>query len=429
MNLEQMNTYQHTINKEVSLSGIGLHTGQNITIALKPAPPNTGIVFIKDDVKIPAKLCYVSSSYRGISLKKDGTEIRTIEHLLGSLSFFFITNLFIELNGPEIPIMDGSSLPFALLIKSAGIKKQDGRMKYLSFTSPVEIKEDGRSISILPYNGFKVSYTISFSHPVVKEQSLELEIDETSFIKEIAPARTFGFLDEVNSLRQAGLIKGGSLENAIVVSDDEIINEPLRYEDEFVRHKILDLIGDLSLLGIPLKGHIIANCSGHSLNIKLARRIEEMVKKNEGIVIGEGRMDIKEILGIIPHRYPFLLIDRILEIEPAKRVVGIKNVTMNEEFFQGHFPGNPVMPGVLVIEAMAQTAGVLLLSEEENRGKLVYLAGLDNVRFRKPVIPGDQIRFEAIPVKIRKKVGMVEVKGWVDGELVAEATLLFSLGV
>ncbi|MEW6680136.1 MAG: UDP-3-O-acyl-N-acetylglucosamine deacetylase [bacterium] len=423
------NLTQNTINKEVSLSGIGLHTGQNITIALKPAPPNTGIVFIKDDVEIPAKLCYVSSSYREISLKKDGREIRTIEHLLGSLFSFSITNLFIEVNGSEIPIMDGSSLPFALLIKSAGIKKQEGRMKYLSFTGPVEIKEDGRSISILPYNGFKVSYTISFSHPVVKKQSLELKIDETSFIKEIAPARTFGFLDEVNSLRQAGLIKGGSLENAIVVSDDEIINKPLRYEDEFVRHKILDLIGDLFLLGIPLKGHIIANCSGHSLNIKLARRIEEMLKKNEGIVIGEGRMDIKEILGIIPHRYPFLLIDRILEIEPGKRVVGIKNVTMNEEFFQGHFPGNPVMPGVLIIEAMAQTAGVLLLLEEENRGKLVYLAGLDNVRFRKPVIPGDQIRFEAIPVKIRKKVGMVEVKGWVDSELVAEATLLFSLGV
>ncbi|MEW6482368.1 MAG: UDP-3-O-acyl-N-acetylglucosamine deacetylase [bacterium] len=423
------NLTQNTINKEVSLSGIGLHTGQNITIALKPAPPNTGIVFIKDDVEIPAKLCYVSSSYREISLKKDGTEIKTIEHLLGSLSSFSITNLFIEVNGSEIPIMDGSSLPFALLIKSAGIKKQEGRMKYLSFTGPVEIKEDGRSISILPYNGFKVSYTISFSHPGVKKQSLELKLDETSFIKEIAPARTFGFLDEVNSLRQAGLIKGGSLENAIVLSDDEIINKPLRYEDEFVRHKILDLIGDLFLLGIPLKGHIIANCSGHSLNIKLARRIEEMLKKNEGIVIGEGRMDIKEILGIIPHRYPFLLIDRILEIEPAKRVVGIKNVTMNEEFFQGHFPGNPVMPGVLIIEAMAQTAGVLLLLEEKNRGKLVYLAGLDNVRFRKPVIPGDQIRFEAIPVKIRKKVGMVEVKGWVDSELAAEATLLFSLGV
>ncbi|MEW6103353.1 MAG: UDP-3-O-acyl-N-acetylglucosamine deacetylase [bacterium] len=422
------NLTQNTINREVSISGIGLHTGKDITAFLKPAPPDTGIVFIMDNVRIPAKLMFISSSYREISLKKDGVEIRTIEHLLASLSSFSITNLFIELTGSEIPIMDGSCLPFVELIKSAGIKKQSARVKCLSFAGPVEIKEDGRFISILPYDGFKVSYTISFDHPIVKEQSLEIDIDKDSFVNDIAPARTFGFLEEVDNLRKAGLIKGGSLENAIVVSDNEIINKPLRYEDEFVRHKILDLIGDISLLGIPLKGHIIANCSGHSLNIKLARRIDEMMKNKEVIVIGEGGMDIKEILEIIPHRYPFLLVDRILEIEQAKRVVGIKNVTMNEEFFQGHFPGNPVMPGVLIIEAMAQTAGVLLLSEEENRGKLVYLAGLDNVRFRKPVIPGDQIRFEIIPVKIRKKVGIVEGKAYVEGELVAEATLFFSLG-
>ncbi len=420
---------QNTINKGVSISGIGLHTGEMITATFKPAPLNTGIVFIRDNVRVEALLCYISSSYREISLKKDNVEIRTIEHLLAALSSLSITNLFIELTGPELPIMDGSSLPYVELIKIAGIKPQNGKIRYISFASSIEIKEDGRSISIFPYNGLKVSYTISFEHPMIKNQSLELLLDENSFVKEIAKARTFGFLDEVLSLREMGLIKGGSIENAIVIGEDKIINEePLRYPDEFVRHKILDLLGDISLLGWQLKGYIIANCSGHSMNIKLARRINEMIEKKEGVVLKGQGVDIKGIIDVIPHRYPFLLIDRILEMESGKRVVGIKNVTINEGFFQGHFPENPVMPGVLIIEAMAQTAGVLLLLEEENRGKLVYLAGLDNVRFRKPVIPGDQIRFEVIPIKIRKKVGMVEAKAYVDGELVAEATLLFSLG-
>lgn len=420
---------QNTINSEIEITGCGLHTGEIVKAIFKPAPPDTGIVFIKDNVKIGALLPYVSSSYREISLKKDGVCIRTIEHLLAALSSLSVTNVFIELTGSEVPIMDGSSFPFVEAIKRVGIKPQNRKIRYAVIASPFEIKEDGRSVSILPHNGFKVSYTISFDHPVIKTQSLEISINEETFTKELAKARTFGFMDEVSSLREMGLIKGGSLLNAVVIDGDKIINpEALRYQDEFVRHKILDLLGDISLLKWKLKGHIIANCSGHSLNIKLARRINEMIEKKEGVILEGGEIDIKGILDVIPHRYPFLLVDRILEIEKGKRVVGIKNVTMNENFFQGHFPGNPVMPGVLIIEAMAQVAGVLLLSEEENKGKLVYLAGLDNVRFRKPVIPGDQIRFEIVPLKIRKKVGMVEGKAYVDKELVAEATLLFSLG-
>lgn len=419
---------QNTIKEAIEVSGIGLHTGEEVKAIFKPAPCDTGIVFIKDNVSIEALISYVSSSYREISLKKDGICIRTIEHLLAALSSLSITNLFIELKGPEVPIMDGSSFPFVELIKKVGIRQQNRKIKYVSIVSPLEIKENGRSISVLPYNGLKVSYTISFNHPI-QSQSLEIVLNEETFTNEIAKARTFGFMDEVSHLRQKGLIKGGSLENAVVIEDNKIINkEPLRYPDEFVRHKILDLLGDISLLKWKLKGHIIANCSGHSLNIKLARRINEMIERKEGVILeGEG-MDIREILDVIPHRYPFLLVDRVVEMEKGKRVVGIKNVTINENFFQGHFPGNPVMPGVLIIEAMAQTAGVLLLAEEENRGKLVYLAGCDNVRFKKPVIPGDQVRFEVVPIKIRKKVGMVEGKAYIDKELVASATLLFSFG-
>lgn len=419
---------QNTINEEVEISGIGLHTGEIVTTILRPAPPDTGIVFRKDNVCIEALVGYVSSSFREISLKKDGICIRTIEHLLAVLSSLCVTNLFIEIIGSEVPIMDGSSFPFVELIKKVGIKPQNRKVRYATIVSPLEIKENGRSISILPYNGFKVSYTISFPNPIVQSQSLEIVLNEETFINEIAKARTFGFMEEVSALRKMGLIKGGSLENAIVIEDDKIINkEPLRYPDECIRHKILDLLGDISLLRWRLKGHIIANCSGHSLNIELVRKINEMIEKKEGVILEEG-MDINEIFDIIPHRYPFLLIDRILEIKKGERVVGIKNVTINEHFFQGHFPGKPIMPGVLIIEAMAQTAGVLLLLEEEVKGRLVYLAGFDNVRFRKPVTPGDQIRFEVVPIKIRKKIGLVEGKAYVDNDLVASATLLFSLG-
>ncbi|HAW50414.1 TPA: hypothetical protein DCX16_05655 [bacterium] len=424
---------QRTIDREVSISGIGLHTGEQIEMTLKSAPENTGIVFIRKDMnkKVPAKLSYIFSSYREIALKKEDAEVHTVEHLLATLTSFSITNLFVELGGPEPPAMDGSGLSFVKLIEEAGVKNQGGKIKVISINRPIEIVENGRSISIYPYDGFKISYTVAFDHPVVQSQSIEIELSEEGFIKEIAPARTFGFLDEVSLLREKGLIKGGSLDNAVVVGHNEILNkEALRFPNEFVRHKVLDLIGDMSLLGTRLKGHIVANCSGHSMNIKLARRLDGMVKsREEGVLLEEkgGVIDIKDIIETLPHRYPFLFVDRILEIVPGKRIVGIKNVAINEQFFSGHFPGRPVMPGVLIIEAMAQTAGVLLLSEKKNKGKFVWLAGLDKVRFRKPVTPGDQIRFEITPIKVRSKVGIIGGKAYVDGELVAEAELLFSI--
>ena len=422
---------QRTIKKEVSIEGIGLQTGVVVKMTLKPASLDYGICFVRGSTKVPAKLEYVVSADREIVLEKDGVRFRTVEHLLAALACFSISNLIIELDGEEPPILDGSALGFVELIRSIGIEEQKGWQKVLTIEDTMRIEEGGRSLVLLPCEKFKITYTISFDHPMIGTKSTSFEMDEGRFIEEIAPARTFGFLDEIEDLRRRGFAKGGSLENAIVIGKDGIINkEALRFSDELARHKILDLLGDFSLLGYFLKGEIAAFCSGHAMNIRLANMIAERIKnKDRRIKIegGDEMIDAKNILGILPHRYPFLLVDRIIEMEKGKRAVGLKNVTINEEFFCGHFPGHPVMPGVLIVEAMAQVAGVLVLSEPENRGKLVYFAGLDNVRFRKPVTPGDQLRLEIVPVKIKKKVGICEGKAYVGEDLVAEATLLFSV--
>jgi len=422
---------QRTIRKEVSIEGIGLQTGEVVKMVLKPAPTDHGICFVRGSAKVPAKLEYVVSADREIILENNGVRVRTVEHLLAALACFSISNLIIELDGEEPPILDGSALGFVELIRSTGIEEQEGWQKVLTIEDTMRIEEEGRSLVLLPSLKFKITYTISFDHPMIGTESTNFEMNEGRFIEEIAPARTFGFLDEVEDLRRRGFAKGGSLENAIVIGKDGIMNkEPLRFSDELARHKILDLLGDLSLLGYSLKGEIAAFCSGHAMNIRLANMLALRIKNKDRRIKIEGgndMIDAKNILGILPHRYPFLLVDRILEMERGKRAVGLKNVSINEEFFCGHFPGHPVMPGVLIVEAMAQVAGVLVLSEPENRGKLVYFAGLDNVRFRKPVTPGDQLKIEIIPVKIKKKVGVCEGKAYVGEDLVAEATLLFSV--
>ncbi len=422
---------QRTIKKEVSIKGIGLQTGEMVKMVLKPASSDYGIQFTRNSANIPANLDYVVSADREIILEKDDVRVRTIEHLLAALACFSISNLIIELDGEEPPILDGSALGFVELIQSSGIEEQKGEQKVLTIEDTIRIEENGRSLVLLPREKFKITYTISFDHPIIGIESTSFEMNESRFIKEIAPARTFGFLNEVEDLRRRGFAKGGSLQNAIVIGENGIINkEALRFSDELARHKILDLLGDLFLLGYSLKGEIAAYSSGHAMNIKLANILAKRIKDRDRRIKIEGgdeMIDAKNILGILPHRYPFLLVDRVVEMERGKRAVGLKNVTINEEFFCGHFPGHPVMPGVLIVEAMAQVAGVLVLSEPENRGKLVYFAGLDNVRFRKPVTPGDQLRLEIIPVKIKKKVGVCEGKAYVEEDLVAEATLLFSV--
>ena len=290
-------------------------------------------------------------------------------------------------------------------------------------------------LAVFPYSGFQISFTINYDHPALKSQFGSFEITEDVFQKEIAQARTFCFLQEVESLQEQGLIKGGSLDNAVVIGDESIPVDTLRYETEFVRHKILDLVGDFYLLGVPLKGHIVAIKSGHAFNVQMVRRLKRIWKKTQLAAINTSRenvfekkkeLDIEEIQKIIPHRYPFLLVDKIIETDGDKKIVGLKNISFNEPFFEGHFPGQPVMPGVLVVESMAQVAGVLLLSKPENKGKLAYFMGIDGVRFRQPIAPGDQLRVEIEVERIKSKTGKVKALATVNGKIACEADLMFA---
>lgn len=369
---------------------------------------------------------------RRTTLGRGEAGVGTVEHVLAALRGLGVDNVTIEIDSAEPAEPDGSCAPFVEALKSAGIVEQDAVRSYFVLKEPVGLSGDGIDLVALPYDGFRISFTIDYDHPLIGTQYASFDISEEVFEKEIAPARTFALLKDVEGLKEQGLIKGGSLDNSVVVGDDGILNEePLRFEDEFVRHKVLDLLGDLSLLGAPLKMHVISVRSGHTSNLKLVKLIEKSLKRaSKGAPLGRqvrevpSSLTIDQIQKIMPHRYPFLLVDRILSIEPGRSVVGIKNVTINEPFFVGHFPSGPIMPAVLIIEAMAQVGGVMLLSMvEEPDTKLVYFMGIDKAKFRKPVVPGDQLRFELEMLKMRAKTCKMKGKAFVDDKLVAEAEL------
>ena len=449
--------FQQTIKKEVELKGVGLHSGEVVKLKFKPSLPDSGINFVRTD--LPGKpvikaavsnLLEQSRELRRTSIGRANAEVHTIEHLLASLFGLGIDNLLIEIDGSEVPGMDGSALPFFELLENAGIVKQDARRKFFQVREPLFIQSpDDATLVILPHPNFKVSYTLDYSpfyalrgKPLSSPQHLIInfssdgEENKKIFREEIAPARTFCLKNEVEKLRKDGLGKGANYENTLVVDGDKIVNNKLRFEDEFVRHKILDLIGDIYLLGASLKGYIIAIKSGHWANIRLLKKIEKQEEKiREGGVPSFSSsysfktvLDSRDIQEILPHRYPFLLVDKILELEEDKRIVGIKNVTIDDYFFQGHFPGHPVMPGVLIIEALAQTAGILMLSKKENRGKIAYFMGIDKGKFRQRVVPGDQLRLEVKVMKLRKNTGQVYTRALVEEKIVAEANLMFALG-
>jgi len=416
---------QHTIAGPVSLSGIGVHTGNPCTLTFCPAPPHFGVKFVRTDLpgspEVSADIDQVVGTERGTTLALGEVRIHTVEHVLAALLGLGIDNCRVELDSNEPPFGDGSTLPFVEALQKAEVVEQEAYRRCAEFDSSVSFLHGDVSLVAIPSTEFKISFTVDFNHKVLKSQYLSLEIEEGRFVREIAPARTFCFMKDVEPLQEKGLIKGGSLECAVVIGDDGIVNpEGLRFPDEFARHKIADLMGDIALLGALPKAHIIAIKSGHATNVPFVREL----RKHMGRRPLRMPMEAADILSIMPHRYPMLLVDRILEIEEKKRIVGVKNVTLNEPFFQGHFPGHPIMPGVLQIEAMAQVGGVLLLNTvKDPESKLVYFMEIDKAKFRKPVLPGDTIRFELEMLKFKGRVCRMKGVGYVEGNSVVEAEL------
>ena len=426
---------QRTLARATQFKGVGLHTGETGHVAFRPAPAGSGVQFVRTDlpgrptVEVrPENAHFDPGAGRRTILQKNGVQIHTMEHVLAAIAGLGIDNLTVETDTMEIPELDdGSAAPVARLLCEAGHVDQDRPRRHIKVTRPVHWQEDDIALSAEPYAGFRITFTIDYDHPLVGRQTVSFDIDEQTFLREIAPARTFVLERDLEFLRQAGWIKGGRLESAVVVGEKGLVNpEPLRFPDEFARHKVLDLLGDLSLLGGPVLGHVRALRSGHQSHVAFVRHLRETLPLPGRRPGGSpDEWDITAIMDIMPHRYPFLLVDRITHLEEGRRIEGIKNVTINEPFFQGHFPGHPIMPAVLIIEAMAQVGGLLLLhTVEDPSGKLMYFMGIDGARFRRPVTPGDQLRFEVTLLKFKGSTSKMRGEAFVDGTLVAEAELL-----
>jgi len=416
---------QCTVGREVHLEGVGVHSGVPARISFGPAAPDTGIRFRRIDLdgqpEIPASLDHVVDTDLGTSLGVGEVRILTVEHVLAALSGAGVDNVLIDLSGPEPPIRDGSFVEYLDAIRSAEVVEQPPAAPVVKLQAPITVKvEGGESYVAAPSETLRVSATIDFPHPAIGRMFGSFDLTRDGFARDIASARTFGFLADAEALRSRGLARGASLENTVVLDAEKVMNESLRFPDEFVRHKVGDLLGDLTLLGSRLVGHIVADRPSHRGNIALARAIRAQARQGDAPIV-----DVQKIMQYLPHRYPMLLVDRIIEFEEGKRIVGIKNVTINEPFFQGHFPGHPIMPGVLIIEAMGQAGGLLIMDSVENpESKVVYFMSLDNVKWRRPVTPGDQIVFEVEMLQFRRHVCRMRGVARVAGHVVAEAELM-----
>ena len=447
---------QQTLAGQASYSGIGLHSGSKVIMTFLPAPPNHGIRFRRVDLdgqpEIEAVVENVSDTNRSTTLSKGNVKLHTVEHVLAAFAGAGIDNAIVELDASEPPIADGSSLQYSQMIEEAGIAAQDEPREMYQLEAPIELQSGDTHMTAFPHDRLKVTCTSAGENGRFT-QLFSAEISPDTWRTEISPARTFCYYEEIEHLYKNGLIKGGSLENAIVIRDDAVLtNEPLRYPDEFVRHKILDIIGDLSLVGQPIGAHIVAVCPSHSANCEMARRIVAQKNKPaqvaqtfappvekgqqpkvavepgavESIVQDGVQLDVNQIMKVLPHRHPFLMVDRVISID-GNHIVAQKNVSVNEPYFEGHFPDHPIMPGVMQLEAIAQVAGILMLKKAENFGKLAYFMAAENVKWRKPVLPGDILTIDVELTKSRGKIGKAIGKCLVNGEEVSGALITFML--
>ena len=430
--------FQHTLAKAASLSGTSLHTGAKVSLKIQPAPPDSGIKFkrkdLQDEPTIDATIANVKTVERATTIGEGSMRVHTVEHVLSALSALGVDNAVVEMDANEPPIGDGSALAYVEAIKKAGIVPQEAPRLFFHVREPISVEtKSGSLLVLLPDDEFRISCTQAGPDNRFT-QFMSTPITPAIYEREIAPARTFVYYEDVQSLMEKNLIKGGSLENAIVVRGESVLSkEPLRFPDEFVRHKILDIIGDLALLGRAIRGHVVAVKPGHGANTDLARALAKVQKATEATLPqrnfppGEGGLDINAVMRILPHRYPFLMVDRILSFEGETKCVGIKSVTINEPFFQGHFPGHPVMPGVLQVEAMAQVASVLMMRISKSASRVGYFMSADGVKFRKPVFPGDTLFIHAELTKSRgNRLAKAMCKCVVNDAVVSEGELMFT---
>ncbi len=456
-----MTNKQQTIDKSVTVKGIGLHTGKEVSLTFKPAPVNHGYKFQRIDLEgqpvLSADVNRVASTRRGTTIQSGKAEVHTIEHTLSALSGLGIDNVLMELDGPEVPILDGSARPFVEALQQAGIVPQEEERDYFVVEEPIFYKDEktGSELLVLPHDGFEIVAMIDFNSNVLGQQYAHYNAN-TDYAREIAPCRTFVFLHEVEFLFEQNLIKGGDLDNAIVIADRAVSQEELdrlalklgkpsvkvnqegilntvdlHFKNEPARHKLLDIIGDVALLGNRIKGKIVATKPGHKANVEFAQLLKKRYQEQRKLKgkpsydpDKEPIFDIVQIEKWLPHRYPFLLVDKIIELS-AEHVVGVKNVTFNEQFFQGHFPSNPVMPGVLLIEAMAQTGGMLALSTVEDPGSWdTYFLKIENAKFKHKVVPGDTVLFKMeLMAPIRRGICQMQATAYVGNKIVSEAEL------